>query len=163
MIECWLPVPGYEGFYEVSDLGRVYSFPRLGTSGGILSPGWTGTKPKQYLTVGLCLKYDRRFYKVHHLVLSAFTGDRPKGLLACHIDDDTSNNCLDNLKWDTPSGNMLDRVRNGTHPGASKLACKNGHEFTPENTYIDAVTGKRSCRVCRTAAVRRSRERRSRS
>lgn len=34
--ECWLPLPGYQGWYEVSCHGQVYSMPRAGTRGGIL-------------------------------------------------------------------------------------------------------------------------------
>ena len=35
--ECWLPLPGYQGWYEVSCRGQVYSMPRAGTRGGILA------------------------------------------------------------------------------------------------------------------------------
>ena len=34
--ENWLPIPGYQGWYEVSCCGQVYSMPRNGTSGGLL-------------------------------------------------------------------------------------------------------------------------------
>ena len=36
--ERWLPVPGYEGLYEVSNHGNVWSAPRATTRGGILKP-----------------------------------------------------------------------------------------------------------------------------
>lgn len=63
---------------------------------------------------------------VHHLVLEAFVGPRPNGMEACHTDDDFSNNALSNLRWDTPSSNVADRIRNGKQPrgerhGRSKI------------------------------------------
>jgi hypothetical protein len=50
---------------------------------------------------------------LHVMVLSAFRGPRPEGMQACHRDDDKSNNCIDNLRWDTPASNYRDRRRNG--------------------------------------------------
>lgn len=40
-----------------------------------------------------------------------------------------------------------------------KDACKRGHEFTPENTYVIPATGQRTCRECKRDDVRRYRER----
>jgi hypothetical protein len=50
---------------------------------------------------------------VHHLVLEAFVGPRPKGMECCHWDDDATNNRLSNLRWGTRLDNMQDRIRNG--------------------------------------------------
>jgi hypothetical protein len=48
---------------------------------------------------------------------------------------------------DTQSSNLLDAVRQGTHPLAASTHCKRGHEFTPENTALDS-SGWRHCREC---------------
>lgn len=47
----------------------------------------------------------------------------------------------------TPTENSYDTVRHGNHWGAKKTHCKNGHEFTPENTSPQ-TNGGRACRTC---------------
>jgi len=62
-------VPGYAGFYEVSDAGRVYSLPRGGTHGGLLKPQ---VNSRGYLVVRLS-KYGRvRTFTIRSLVRQAF-------------------------------------------------------------------------------------------
>lgn len=62
----------------------------------------------------------------HELVLEVFVGPCPPGMEACHANDETSNNRLDNLRWDTRRENSADRKRNGRQTlgeanGAAKL------------------------------------------
>jgi len=57
----------------------------------------------------VCQKY------VHRLVLEAFVGPCPHGMVACHWDNDTTNNSLANLRWDTQKANMSDKKRHGTY------------------------------------------------
>lgn len=67
-----------------------------------------------YFRVELCNGLSiRRWVSVHHLVLEAFVGPRPKGKEACHWDDDPSNNKLSNLRWGTKQENTEDLLRNG--------------------------------------------------
>lgn len=56
----------------------------------------------------------RKFY-VHDLLLSAFVGPCPDGMLARHLDGTRANNTPGNLEWATPKDNQNDRVRHGTH------------------------------------------------
>lgn len=88
---------------------------------------------------------------VHVLVAAAFHGPRPEGLEVCHNDGNPQNNVASNLRYDTMSGNMLDRVKHGTHHYAARTHCKNGHEYTPENTQTRIRNGRpaRVCRECR--------------
>lgn len=51
---------------------------------------------------------------VHHLVLEAFVGPRPEGMVACHNDGNSFNNHVDNLRWDTRSNNERDKINHGT-------------------------------------------------
>lgn len=118
MSEQWRPVIGYEGLYEVSDLGRVRSLARqtsMGARGGrVLKPN---PLPKGYLAVTLSRppNVKRRVAYVHTLVLEAFVGPRPPGMDACHSPDPTPANCrLDNLRWDTRRNNFADKRQHGT-------------------------------------------------
>ncbi|ORC02701.1 hypothetical protein B1T48_16980 [Mycobacterium persicum] len=128
LFEQWRPVVGYEGLYEVSDVGRVRSLARTvlhphsgryTLCGRILSPHPDGCG---YLKVRLHRDGQGRTRKVHQLVLEAFVGPRPAGLECCHADDDKTNNRLSNLRYDTRSANMLDQVRNGRHRWARQAA-----------------------------------------
>lgn len=148
-LEDWLPVVGYDG-YRVSTLGRVYSL----LTGKMLKPGTA--KSGGYQVVNLSFTAEgpngprRRqiVRKVDHLVLEAFAGPRPDGdIHSRHLNDDPRDNRLANLQWGTRSENYLDAVRNGRHLNASKTRCRNGHEFTPENTKRSSRG--RSCRECK--------------
>lgn len=107
--ERWLPVVGYEGRYEVSDLGRV----RERTGFGLVFMKPLTPLPSGHLRFsvsGMGKPRGQRY--VHRAVLEAFVGPCPPGMECCHWDDDPANNRLENLRWDTPSGNARDRVRN---------------------------------------------------
>lgn len=150
MTENWRSVVGYEGKYEVSDQGRVRSVDRLDSRGRrrrgkVMSLRRT---TRDHLSISLCADGVSRSFQVHHLVLTAFVGQRPSGSEACHWDDDGANNHLVNLRWDTRSANQLDSVRNGTHHMAGVTECPEGHEYTPANTYR-YPGGNRACRECR--------------
>lgn len=152
--ERWLPVVGYEGLYEVSDHGQVRSLDRIVRRGvrGVSRRAGQMLKPNVltygHRQVSLYRGGVRRLRQVHNLVLEAFVGPRPEGLLGLHWDDDPANNHISNLRWGTPRDNTLDMIRNGNHPGLNKTRCKRGHRYTAETTYINK-RGQRSCRACR--------------
>lgn len=107
--EQWRPVPGWERFYRVSNLGRVWSLHQYGRliTGNHLPEGYQVIK----------LRENRRYAHkcIHQLVLLAFVGPPPSDKHeGCHNDGDPSNNRLDNLRWDTAIGNQADRKKHGT-------------------------------------------------
>jgi len=115
--ERWLPVPGYEECYEVSDYGRVRSLDRSvrcahnatrRVRGQLLTPirGSHG-----YFAVSLS-RNDKR--TIHTLVLEAFVGPCPPGMECCHGPGGADDNTLANLSWGTRSKNMSDTIRDGT-------------------------------------------------
>ena len=134
MIEVWKSIPGYEGFYEVSDQGRVRSLdrdiphPRGGThhrKGRLLKPCIDGTGRG---AVALYVENHRTLRSIHQLVLEAFVGPCPGGMEVCHWNDVCTDNRLENLRWDSHRNNGSDAKRNGRlHPafgeanGLSKL------------------------------------------
>lgn len=103
--EIWKPVVGYEGIYEVSNLGRVKSLERVVSFGRarrvikekILKQVKKGTC--QYYCVNLTIKGKQHWMLVHRLVAQAFIPN-PKGLPEVnHKDENKDNNTLDNLEW----------------------------------------------------------------
>lgn len=126
--ETWKPVVGYEGLYEVSDLGRVRSVDIW-----ITSRNRWGTETCR-LRKGRILKqtidrgkeaYGRRQVKlsrenhpktrlVHQLVAAAFIGPRPNGLEVAHRDGNAAHNALLNLRYSTPKDNSADKYTHGT-------------------------------------------------
>lgn len=123
MIEKWKQIIGFEGLYDVSNLGRIKSFVRSKVLGEVLSPV---TNSIGYLGVTLCQNGYQYRRAVHRIVLEAFVGPCPNGMEGCHNDDDKTNNNLFNLRWDTHQNNVQDRRINGgfslgSHHGRAKL------------------------------------------
>lgn len=124
--ELWADVPGWEGYYQVSTHGNVKSLERV-TIIRYNNRGLTLRhiperilKPTLHLGARLVVNLFRRgkhwWGAVHHLVLNAFVGPRPPGLMGCHNDGDVTNNHVNNLRWDTAQSNMDDKVRHGHCP-----------------------------------------------
>ena len=122
MKETWKNVVGYEGLYQVSDLGRVRSLDRVvscrprGTpnrKGKVLKPFASVSK---YLRVTLCKNGTQKNQEIHRLVTHAFIGPCPEGLEVRHGVEGILDNTLKNLRYGTRSENMLDRERDGTAP-----------------------------------------------
>lgn len=104
--EVWKDIPGYEGRYAISTLGRVWTFRR--NTSGLLSPC---PDKKGYPRVSLRGKTK----KVHRLVLQTFVGPCPPGLEAGHMDGDASRPHLDNLAWITKPQNAAHRKVHDTN------------------------------------------------
>lgn len=122
MTEVWKPIPGYDG-YEVSNLGRVRSWRKKGRWGGVLDTPRVMKQtpnPNGYLKVNLQRNGLKITNCVHVLVAAAFLGPRPDGLDVCHNDGNQKNNRASNLRYDTVSGNMADRVLHGTDTRGEK-------------------------------------------
>jgi len=117
--ERWLPVAEYEGFYEVSDLGRVRRLWRHHYK--ILKP--VLTKDACHLRVHLCRDGVRRKVTVHTLVARAFLGPRPEGMQVCHGPGGSLDNRLVNLSFGSPSkNNGADRWRDDTIPAGERCS-----------------------------------------
>lgn len=118
--EMWLPVLGYEGAYEVSNIGRVRSWKAPGRSSArATEPRLLVQTPNRkrggYMHVGLCKAGDRVSIRpVHAIVLETFAGPRPAGAVCRHLNGRPADNRLCNLKWGTQAENMADAVAHGT-------------------------------------------------
>lgn len=150
--EEWRPVPGFQGRYEVSDLGRIRSLLRGGDPRPISQrPGWNGY-PSARLSVGD--GRERGLY-VHTLVMLAFVGPRPAGMETRHLNGDRTDARLVNLAYGTHSENMQDRLAHGMNPSANKTHCPAGHPYEGANLQTVLSGGKFRKRVCRTCSVER--------
>jgi len=113
----WTSVPGYEGFYEVSNYGDVRSLTRSVEYGKHKHTVYQGRDLKQfisgkYLSVKLSKAGVTKTAYVHELVLLAFEGKRPVLSHRCeirHLDGNGLNNALSNLKYGTVKENAADR------------------------------------------------------
>lgn len=105
-MENWQPVKGYEGLYEVSDIGRVRSL-KYGKE-RIMK---TRKNTCGYLQVNLCKDGQKKMLLVHRIVAEAFIPN-PQGLETInHKDEVKTNNIVSNLEWMS----MKDNINYGTH------------------------------------------------
>lgn len=95
-MEEWKWVKGFEGIYQISNLGRLKSFKKYddgyilsekNENGGYLSVVLTDSERKK-----------KRYTRIHVLVAEAFIGEIPKGYHVHHIDDNKQNNEVSNLE-----------------------------------------------------------------
>jgi NUMOD4 motif-containing protein/HNH endonuclease len=154
--ERWLPIPGYVGSYEVSDLGKVRSCDRLIVRRNQVSQArlrgkmrTQGITKRGHRTVRLSQDGVNKSYGVHQLVMLAFVGPCPSGLECCHENGKASDNRLVNLRYDTHEANMLDMVRHNSSAHSKRDRCPRGHLLVPPNLVPSATrTGRRSCLAC---------------
>lgn len=102
--EIWRPIKGYEGLYEVSNLGRVRSLDRWCSHrrGKQLKKGKILLGGKDYDGYRLVLLYKegkRKTFKVHRLVAEAFIPNPNNLPQVNHKDENKLNNSVDNLEW----------------------------------------------------------------
>lgn len=115
-MEIWKDIPGFEGYYKISNYGNVLSLPRVNTygrkvKGGILAPK---VSKKGYLFVHLCKGGKQKIFRIHRLVAMQFlpnpTNDSFNQI--DHIDRDKKNNTSWNLRWVDNRTNSRNTKRN---------------------------------------------------
>lgn len=99
MKEIWKEILGYEGLYEVSNLGKV----RNKKTGRILK--LRGNK-KKYWRIVLCKDGVCKEYKLHRLVAQAFLPNPQNFPQVNHKDENPDNNIVSNLEWCTALYNV---------------------------------------------------------
>lgn len=134
--EEWRPVVGYEGSYEVSNLGRVKSlnYNHTGKEDMLkLSPN-----DKGYLQVKLYKNGEKSIRKVHQLVMMAFVGKCPTGHEIDHYDWNPTNNRLSNLSYQPNEVNRARRSPEGLQnvSEAAKKRAKPVDQYTLDGIFV---------------------------
>lgn len=137
--EEWRPVVGYEGMYEVSNMGRVRSIDRTlhykdgrtpFVKGQLLSPVSLhhdyGVNGSTYQRVKIT-KYKHKL--VHVLVAEAFIGPRPEDCEVMHINGIRNDNRVENLRYGTKSENSRQSIEYSGRPCNAKLSVQDVHDI----------------------------------
>lgn len=144
------PIKGYEGFYEVDNLARVFSVDRVVTvndNGRIYDKPLKGKKIRQgmhskgYKVVTLTKDGKTKTFFVHRLVAEAFIQNPNDLPMINHIDEDKTNNLPENLEWCDNYYNMM--YGHARQKQAKKIR---GRKHTEEhNRHISEGIRRRFC------------------
>lgn len=136
-MEIWKDIEGYEGYYQVSNLGRVKSLERKVRntlkSYRIIKERILKPTPKKegYLDISLNISQKRKHFYVHRLVASHFIGNPEKGMDVNHKDGNKKNNNVDNLEW-------LSRAENHAH-AYKKLKRQGSRAILTKEQVLDII------------------------
>lgn len=130
MEEVWKPIDGYEGLYEVSNLGRVRSleFRNNQTAFSRTKIMRATDNGHGYLIVGLSEGSRRKNHYVHRLVAKAFVPNPDNLPVIDHIDHDRSNNVATNLQWLTQKQNVQRSIELMSRP-RKKATTNTGEKY----------------------------------
>lgn len=130
-MEVWKDIPGYEGRYQVSNLGRVKSLDYMHTG-----------KPKvMKLTVCktgyLSIELKGKPYRVHRLVASVFVPNPDNKSEVNHINGNIQDNTVGNLEWCTPSENVSHAWKSGLQKMTEERRKKHSRKVVCVETGIE--------------------------
>ena len=155
MSEMWKWIPGYEGLYSVSTLGRVRSerFNRLLS----LTPNYAG-----YLVVGLSKDGVSTQFRVNRLVAEAFLPNPNALPQVNHINEKRNDNRVDNLEWCTSKHNNNHGSHNKKISDSHREKCPDGYRIKIKRTddleWTEYKSIRQACEVtgeCRSNIYRR--------
>lgn len=158
VIEEWRDIPEYEGMYAVSSLGRIRSLARTITrsdgktqyiKGRIMRPALSAHE--RYLQIPLSKNNVRESRLVHALVALTFIGERPEGFDVDHINENTQDNRIENLRYLSITenrgracrGKLLKKNGNSMehNPRTKSVVCDETGEFYPCAKYLSQLYG----------------------
>lgn len=136
-----------------SDVGRLRSRLRANPATGCLE--WTGCKNRKgYGNI----RIGGQTYLTHRVAWAAHCGQIPDGMHLDHVCKNPACCNPQHLRVVTPRQNALENSDSVSAHYVKRTHCKNGHEFTPENTHwIGPLRSKRRCRKCNAESEMRRR------
>lgn len=165
-MEEWKDIKGFDGVYQVSNMGRVRTYRA--------KDGWVGYKLTEeprimslvshgngYVYITLVIDGKKQNKYVHRLVAEAFIGDIPKGYVINHIDHNKNNNAVSNLEIITQKQNVDYSKELMKHPktmSENKCICirKRGkpYEVTVNKKYLGRYNTIEEARSVRDAYIK---------
>lgn len=123
MEEIWKDIEGYEGIYQVSNLGRVKGLERYDSNGHLLKEKILKTSINRdgYEKVSIQKNAKKKTYKIHRLVAIAFIPNVENKKEVNHIDGNKLNNRVNNLEWCTKEENERHARNNNLIPVTDKI------------------------------------------
>ena len=139
MKEIWKDIKGYEGLYQVSNLGRVKSLAKIigrrMKSETILKPRITN----EYVMVTLCKNSVIFNASVHRLIAEAFIPNPENKKTINHINGVKNDNRIENLEWATQRENNLHAYRTGLHDPKKNGRKGKRRPLTDEEKHLISV------------------------
>ena len=150
-MEVWKDIPGYDGWYQVSNHSRVRSFRKNGfCDKRLIRPKiLTGSvKLNGYVKVHLRKGDDSKHISIHRIIAKAFIPNPENKPDINHIDGNPLNNNIHNLEWVTPSENAIHAFENGLRKsmkgeGHSNSILTKGDVFKIHDLYNKGVFKKK--------------------
>lgn len=130
MIEIWKDIDGYEGLYQVSNVGNVRSlnWRRL----GLIRNLYLKSHNKGYLQVELHKGSERKTFTVHRLVAMHFVDGYEEGKIVNHKNEIRTDNRAENLEWCSHRENCI----YGTARDRASKNCKKPIEQVDESGKV---------------------------
>ncbi|MFV0241462.1 MAG: NUMOD4 motif-containing HNH endonuclease [Lacrimispora sphenoides] len=127
-MEIWKDVPGYEGFYQASNFGRLRSLDRVSANGKKLTGKLLEKNQERsgYIVDILCKNKQKKTTRLHRIIALTFLENLENKPEVNHLNGDKTDNRVSNLEW-------------ATHRENTDHAWKNGLIKQPPNTPLRPV------------------------
>lgn len=146
MKEIWRDIEGFGGCYQVSNMGRVKSLNYNHTGKEKIMKA---KKDKGYLRVQLYKDGKPKFYSVHRLVATSFLPNPNNLSQVNHIDEDKSNNIVDNLEWCSAkyNSNYGTRIQRIVEKNNKQVLCVETGVVYPSTMQVEREIGFLQCNI----------------